>query len=387
MELIRRIRKEFRRYYIKEGPRRVRELPRREWAYIPFPPQGEASMIRHLGFEDYKTMRIYFIQNLPRHLYYSTAYYRDPKAPEMEEKGWIGADLVFDIDADHLPGIEGRNYEEVLEMAKKEMIRLIEDFLMGDLGFSERAMEISFSGGRGYHVKVFSREVIGIDGNARKEIGDYIRGVGGDPEEIHKLISFGANFGWPGRIAKEARRLKMLSEREITNFFLSRGIEVGKEVIRGIKLGSVFKRRSNLGKKVVEALISALRVEIDPQVTGDMKRLIRAPGSLHGKTGLRVTPLTLEGLKEFSPLEEAVVLGEEEVKVKYLEELEDWKVSLARGVKIKDFQIDPIPGEVISAPIYAAAPMLFMFKLIEEVGNGRRQDSQRGLPGLEQSSL
>ncbi len=372
MELVREIRREFRRYYIEKGPRRVRELPRREWAYIPFSPSGEGTMIRHLGFSDYKSLRLYFIQNLPRHLYHSTAYYEDPKAPEMEEKGWMGADLVFDIDADHLPGIEGKNYCEVLEMAKREMIRLIEEFLLGDLGFRERSMEISFSGGRGYHVKVFESEILSLDGNARKEIGDYIRGVGGDPEGIHKLIAFGASFGWPGRIANLAKKLMKKKEREIEEFFISRGIEVEKEVIRGIKLGSVFKRRSRLGKKVVEALISALHVEIDPQVTGDMKRLIRAPGSLHGKTGLRVTPLTLEDLYDFNPLEEAVVLSDREVKVKYLEELEEWKISLAKGVKIKGFEIDPIPGEEERVPLYAAVPMLFMFGIVEEVGNGRR---------------
>src|SRR2546428_12926611 len=38
---------------------------------------------------------------VPAHVYFSTAYYQEPTAA-MEEKGWKGADLVFDIDADHL---------------------------------------------------------------------------------------------------------------------------------------------------------------------------------------------------------------------------------------------------------------------------------------------
>jgi DNA primase small subunit len=37
-----------------------------------------------------------------------------------------------------------------------------------------------------------------------------------------------------------------------------------------------------------------------------VKRLIRLPGSVHGKSGLRVTPLTREALTDFDPLRDAV---------------------------------------------------------------------------------
>jgi len=46
-----------------------------------------------------------------------------------------------------------------------------------------------------------------------------------------------------------------------------------------------------------------------------VKRLIRLPGSLHGKTGLRVTPLTHEGFRAFDPLRDAVALPEDPVRV------------------------------------------------------------------------
>jgi DNA primase small subunit len=55
--------------------------------------------------------------------------------------------------------------------------------------------------------------------------------------------------------------------------------------------------------------------ETDEPVTCDVKRLIRLPGSLHGKTGLKVEKINLDGLKEFDPLRDAVVLSEEEVDV------------------------------------------------------------------------
>ena len=55
--------------------------------------------------------------------------------------------------------------------------------------------------------------------------------------------------------------------------------------------------------------------ETDEPVTTDVKRLIRFPLSLHGGTGLRVTPLTISGLDAFDPLRDAVVFGGRPVEV------------------------------------------------------------------------
>lgn len=46
--------------------------------------------------------------------------------------------------------------------------------------------------------------------------------------------------------------------------------------------------------------------EVDKPVTPDIKRLIRLPGSLHGKTGLRVHPITRDELTDYNPLMYAV---------------------------------------------------------------------------------
>ena len=48
------------------------------------------------------------------------------------------------------------------------------------------------------------------------------------------------------------------------------------------------------------------RGETDEPVTSDIKRLIRMPSSLHGKTGLRVVTLTRGAIDDFRPLRDAV---------------------------------------------------------------------------------
>ena len=57
------------------------------------------------------------------------------------------------------------------------------------------------------------------------------------------------------------------------------------------------------------------RIGIDEPVTTDTKRLIRLPGSLHGSTGFAVTPISLDELKDFDPLDDAVIFSDKPVKV------------------------------------------------------------------------
>lgn len=56
------------------------------------------------------------------------------------------------------------------------MIHLIENFIMEDFGFSERSLKITFSGGRGYHLKITEYEIRRLSASARKEIADYLYG-------------------------------------------------------------------------------------------------------------------------------------------------------------------------------------------------------------------
>src|SRR5690606_1530098 len=60
------------------------------------------AMVRHKHFVTPTHLSSFIKERIPSDVYYSCAYYETPDA-EMETKGWSGADLVFDIDADHIP--------------------------------------------------------------------------------------------------------------------------------------------------------------------------------------------------------------------------------------------------------------------------------------------
>ncbi len=67
-----------------------------------------------------------------------------------------------------------------------------------------------------------------------------------------------------------------------------------------------------------------MKGETDEPVTSDIKRLIRLPSSLHGKTGFEVVPMTRSKLDEFDPFMDAVpkAFGTASVKIRLEKEAE-----------------------------------------------------------------
>jgi DNA primase small subunit len=56
-----------------------------------------------------------------------------------------------------------------------------------------------------------------------------------------------------------------------------------------------------------------LGVRIDPQVTMDVHRIFRMPGTINSKSGL--VKMRCSDLESFDPLDESCLLGDNEVKV------------------------------------------------------------------------
>ncbi|MDD1762458.1 MAG: DNA primase catalytic subunit PriS, partial [Methanothrix sp.] len=89
----------FREYYLESSLEIPPGFESREWGFLFFDDFG---MRRHKSFLSSGEVADYVRSMVPRHLYHSAAYYQKPGAPTMKEKIWQGADLIFDLDADHL---------------------------------------------------------------------------------------------------------------------------------------------------------------------------------------------------------------------------------------------------------------------------------------------
>ncbi len=328
------------------------ELPdrfgRREFAFLLF---GGKGMVRHLGFEKREMIWNFLEQRAPQHAYYSSAYYQHPDAAKMPDKIWMGAELIFDLDSDHLPNAEKMGYVQSLVEVKKEFIKLIHEFLLSDFGFKEKHMELYFSGGRGYHCHVKDPAILDLDSNERREIVDYITGRDLQDslifhEQATSRKSYGSHSfasgkslkmptpdqeGWKGRISrgiidlvneikKSENPEQKLEEYGVSTHDAERLVqELSEERMRRIKDGLLDQsktiRRFFLNSALRKTAVSLSAGETDEPVTCDVKRLIRLPSSLHGKTGLKVVKITVDDLKEFDPLRDAVALPDDPVRI------------------------------------------------------------------------
>ncbi len=204
------LRKRFGDYYQNSRLTLPPELARREWGFIFFDEMPEVVMRRHKAFSGEVETFEYLRSMVPAHVYHSAAYYQFPGAATMKEKQWQGADLIFDLDADHLPQ-KPRSYAEMLSNVKAETLKLL-DFLLDDFGFSEDNISIVFSGGRGYHIHVRDPKVLSLESPERREIVDYLSGTGLSTDFLFKpekyvLVDTG-----------KFKKKELISPRKISSF-------------------------------------------------------------------------------------------------------------------------------------------------------------------------
>lgn len=337
--------KSFRKYYKENHPIMPERFTKREFGFMFFDKQG---MHRHLGFQNADDVDKFMIAQVPIHSYYSTAYYRKPGAPTMDEKEWLGADLIFDLDADHLEGADKMSYSTMLELIKKEMMNLTDSFLFGDLGFSEKDVRLTFSGGRGYHAHIPSKDVLTLGSPERRELVDYITCTGMNidwvfPYQRVALSQYKTSAGNMTHVAKDRliptedeggwKRKMREGLMDLVNDLCDLDPKVIKKTYPSVSSSAsstiikvqedlrgsrkvLFEKNSmaTLKKNTQEILVKIMKedvaptfsAEVDKPVTPDIKRLIRLPGSVHGKSGLRVTPLSRDQLTDFDPLVNAV---------------------------------------------------------------------------------
>ncbi|MBM3292662.1 hypothetical protein FJY84_08285 [Candidatus Bathyarchaeota archaeon] len=384
--------------YISAPP----EIMSREFAFLTF--EGK-TMFRHIGFTDESAFRRYLTDNAPSHSYYSSSYYKHPEA-EMNNKGWSGADLVFDIDADHFNLECQKNHdkwlcrncgksgvgkppelcvcgksqfetetwlcENCLQEAKNETQKLL-DILIQDFGFAiKEDLIVNFSGNRGYHVHVRSKNVRFFDQSARREIVDYILATGIKPEYIgftprgRGAKSILGDEGWRGRAGKamydfiDSTPPEIIRSLDLGRTLTQNLIEKKTDILKTLennhpsfviqKFASKDEERvmADLEKLLTKA-IKQQSADIDTVVTTDIHRLIRLPNTLHGKSGWQTQTIKPEHLSDYDPLTSAVVLKGTDIRL---------FVRWAPKIRIGDTVYGPYEGEEVSVPLPVALFLL-----------------------------
>jgi len=377
----------------------------REFGYLMF---KERFMVRHRRFNAISDLRAVLAETVPSDVYHSCAYYENPDY-DMDKKGWLGSDLVFDIDADHIPttcnkihdefrctkcGFEGRGItpetcpcceatkfetkiwacDLCIQSARDETAKLL-DMLENDFGFSQDELHVYFSGHRGYHLHVETESVRSLDALARKEIVDYVTGLGigiFDKEASQKRGKRGAakkfslhNFGWNRRLklgmqtfllnaTKEDLKTIGLNNKALLDnkdTIIKRAIKDGRwESIKGVKDQTWLK----LSEYVRENQSS----KIDTDVTTDIHRLIRMNDTLHGKTGLKKVDFPAKNLQDFDPFTGAVAFKKGTAKVLVFD---------APEFRLSGETLGPYKNRTVELP--TAAAVMLICKRRAEVAN------------------
>jgi DNA primase small subunit len=328
---------------------------KREFGFIPWEKQ---IMIRHVGFRSPEIFLKYLVEKGPRHVYSSGSLYLQPDNLDMHKKEYQGCDLIIDIDVDHFYtpckddhdiwyckecGKSGKGMikkctkcgktkiktlnwicKDCLNVAKSDIIKLIYNFLIPDFGIKENEIKIAFSGHRGYHLKIENERIRSLNSEERREIVDYITGNNISLEvlglreigsNIYGLIK--DNIGWSQKIVSKIEKiLKNYSNIELEHFLMKLGIIRNRiDSLLNSKddfLKTISKKDKSLWiipnfglgtwKTFLYGIVNEIGAEIDEPVSIDIHRLIRYPGSLHGKTGFKVQELSLIELETFEPL-------------------------------------------------------------------------------------
>ncbi len=333
--------KNFSEYY-KKAEISVPSIEQREFGIGGFQKKIEA---RHMGFPNNGALKNYLIGNTPLYISHSIAYYKYPEATPMENKEWGGGDLVFDLDMH--AGMFMK--EEEIEKVRDDAISLLEQ-LQADFGIKKEEMMVVFSGGRGFHIHVRSPEYRMLGGDERREIADYLGGIGlnykkffAPPDENKRIWGpKRTDWGYRGRLCKLVE--KALQEKPA----LIHG-RLKKEE-EAAKLRSCMED-GNWSKTTISDIVDRLEkvseglkmdtINVDAGVTIDTKRLIRVPNTLHGSTGLAAKKLdTLEG---FNPYNDAVAFGDEPVKIRAVLDLPEQEFSNKTMEKMKKEEEKEVP--------------------------------------------
>jgi len=333
----------------------------REFGFQKF----NTKMSRHISLKSDKELRLLLMEKTPSDVYCSNACYSFPNLP-MNEKDWKNAELIFDIDAKDLdvsnrdkhscvkctecneiaplqqscPKCQSNKLSKITLscddciIAAKDQVKRLNDILVNDFAIRQESIQVFFSGNEGFHIYVNNSNFQQIGAKERAEIVDYIMFRGIIPETFgfkkfnNRKISL-PNFGepgWHGRLATTLYSSK------------SKRSQISKQIVSSGYVAF---------QKQLDTIKNHLGVRIDPNVTVDIHRIFRLPGSLNSKSGL--AKILVNDIDKFNPYVDACFIDGDDVQV-----IANCPIQFS----LKNKKFGPYNHETTSVPKYAAVYMI-----------------------------
>lgn len=304
----------------------VKRPDEREWAVLNI----DGKMIRHIHIPTLNDFKSLLSSYIPIGLYYSASYYEHP-SEEMNLKHRLETDVIFDLDADHIKRVKIKEIykckndacgeygetdrcmvcgggtkkivfvdDEVIESVKKELKRLIST-LNDVLDIEESIAKIFFSGLRGFHIHIEEGPLLRMDDLERIGIKDLLTLDGIDLSLIRDENSYLLM-----KLIEELPTLLSDAEDEELKMVLKRLNELKEDRKKVFLFLKDLRSDKELLDKLNNFVSSRLGIGIDPAVLTDLSRLIRAPLSIHGKSGLTKIPIELSRIDDIIVILEAM---------------------------------------------------------------------------------
>ena len=349
----------FKEYYKNNPVDSPIEIQKREVGIGDF---GKKISARHLAFQNNDQLNEYLRTKTPFFISYSVGYYNYPdRRGSMDQKELLGADIVYEFDSDDFD-LECQNKHDVwvcknpnckkhgfghidkcpecesaveitewtcdncLNKAKTETKRLI-DFLEKEFNLDSDSFIISFSGSKGYHIRLTNKSIIGLSKSARLQMMNYILGKDLDLKQLgFEYINKQWSCPTPGKVSGWSKKIldfiiSYISQADYKtlkkdfNFsklkaeqFLEKKDDILNKMYNNM-LYSNFYNGSKFWQNLIEFSISQISFKIDPMSSSDIYKIMRMPDTIHGGTGfLSSTIKKVDNLKDFDAFSDPVVL-------------------------------------------------------------------------------
>ncbi len=293
----------------------------REFGFVSL----NGNFFRNKSFEKPQALHDFLIDRTPLHAYIGAVFNEPPSRDQpIHSIKWRGHELVFDIDLNeydavrkHVCDCQGADQVcircwQLINLA----IRIIDETLRFDFGMEEIVW--LFSGRRGVHCWVIDNIGFHLNQEQRMSIIDYLSVIHGEDEKARVQDRSKIKYDLRKRLEQTVFTcfLKSVRHKDLLGLGFSTG--VASNIMKQLKFQegrideslsrSFNKRLAQINK--YDEILRRWAPRIDHKVTIDLRRLIRLPYSIHGKTGQVARILSPKEIFDFNPDEEKSIFTE-----------------------------------------------------------------------------
>ncbi len=279
---------------------------------------------RNISFENPKTLIDFLVDRTPYHAYVGAVYNEPPsRETPIHTLEWVGHELVFDIDLNEYDAVrqfvcDCQGADQVCQRCWQLVnlaVHIIDETLRLDFGMKD--ITWIFSGRRGVHGWVTDDLGFSLDQEQRMSIIDYLSVIHGEAEKARIQDRMKLKYDFRYRIEHTVFKYFLKNVRRKDLIDLGFSSSVASNILKQLdhqegQIDENLLRNFNLRVAKINKYDEILRrwvPRIDHKVSIDLRRLLRLPNSIHGKTGKTARILDPSNIFFFNPDEEPSIFS------------------------------------------------------------------------------